>query len=108
MGFANKEIVHLEAKVSKMKQEPDASVAEAEQLAFEVHCVLGLVEEAKKFCDRVTSFETAVCAKKLKGGKSPATKTKRKKTDIKADVERDHVNLEARNARGVKLEACDA
>lgn len=70
-------------------------MAKAELPALEVQCVSGLAKEAKKLREHVPSFETAACAKILKGSKSLATGSMQKKADAKPDVDQDCGELNA-------------
>lgn len=47
--FANKEMARLDAVVSNVTQEQDASVAKADKLSHEVQCVIGLGEDTITF-----------------------------------------------------------
>lgn len=93
VGFANNEIDRFKAENVTLTLESDASVAKAEQVSLETQRVPWLVEEAKKLRERVSSLETTTRAMALKGGKSLATRRKRQKTDVAAEVEEARVKL---------------
>lgn len=105
MGFANKEMTCLEAKVEKVTQERDDSVARAEKLSSEVRCVLGLSKKAKKLRKRVSTLETVAHANVSKVGKSPILRSKQKKSDTEAEIEQACVKLGAWNAHVPESEA---
>lgn len=84
-----------------MIQEQDASVARAEQFSVEVQCVSGLAEKAKRLHGRMSTLQIAGSAKILKGGKSPATRSKQKKDDVEAKVKLARGELDGWNSRVV-------
>lgn len=62
-------------------------------------------DKTEKLHARVSSFKTSAHAKISKGGKSPATRLKRKKANVEAEVEKACVELNAWNARLPEMEA---
>lgn len=74
-------------------------------MSLELQCFLELAVKSKEFCERVSSLNTAVRAPVLIGGKSPATRSKRKKAEAEAHKGQAWVKLNAWNARVVDLEA---
>lgn len=72
--FAYEAITPSKAEVVEVMQDGDASVAKAEQLSLEFQWVSGLVDDTKKVRECLSTLETAMPAKVLKGQKSSATR----------------------------------
>lgn len=98
-------MVRREAEIVNVTQEQVASVPKAQQLSLDVQCVSVFTEEAKKLRERLSALETTACAKDNEGIKWPATRSKREKADVEVEVEQARVQLDARNAHVVELEA---
>lgn len=98
-------MAHLEAELVKLTQERDVSVVRAKHFSIKVQCLPELGDEAKKLCERVLDFETTARATVLKGGKSQASRSEQKETDVEAVVEQARVEVDARNIHVAKLEA---
>lgn len=94
VGFAKNEMALLMAEIVKLTQKWDSCVAMTEQFLREVQSVLGLVDEAKKLLEHMSSLETAVRAKVSKDRKSPAPRLKCKKSDVEAEVEQARLELD--------------
>lgn len=64
------------------------------------------MEKAKKLSERLSALETAAPAMVPKGGKSSATRPKRKKAGAEAQVAQARLELDARKGRVAELDAC--
>lgn len=95
VGLVNTKIARLEAEIANVTQKRDASVAKEEQLLLKAQCVSKLAEEAEKLRERLSAFETAARPKILKGSKSLAPRSKRKRADVEAEMEQARIKSKA-------------
>lgn len=86
VGFANTTMTRLEAKIAKVIQERDASMAKADQLLLEVQCVSKLVERAKKLREHLPALDTVARFKISNGGKLPTSSSKQKKANAEVGM----------------------
>lgn len=63
-------------------------------MSLKVQCACWQVEEANKLLERVLALNTAAYTLDSKGGKTPTTRLKQKKADVKAVLEQSLVEVD--------------